>query len=110
MLFDRVGVCHRSLSSLVVRACCLLVTGGEPAFALQVLQNKDFIITNRSLALPMSEPDTPEPDKFKDMQNLWETYRQVRRSRGLDISKLYAEFASNQAQQLPSPGAWQDYT
>lgn len=57
----------------------------------------------------MAENNIPEPDPYKEEQALWSVYRQTRRSRGIDIDKVLAEWVEQEKQKLNSPGAREDF-
>lgn len=57
----------------------------------------------------MNEPQTPEQGKLQAFQNLWDVHREIRRAKGIDIDKLYAEIAASEAQKLSHPGAREDF-
>ncbi len=57
----------------------------------------------------MSDSDRSELDEFEAEQSLWNAHRQVLRARGVDLDKVFAEWAAKQARELASPGAQTDF-
>ncbi len=57
----------------------------------------------------MSDTHKSKLNAFDAEQGLWDTHRQVLLARGFDLDKPLAEWASQQAQKLASPGARQDF-
>ena len=57
----------------------------------------------------MDENDKSEHDPYKEAQALWDEYRKIRQARGINIDQFFAEWAAEQTQGLPSPGARQDF-
>jgi hypothetical protein len=57
----------------------------------------------------MDGNDKSEHEPYKEEQALWDAYRGIRQARGINIGQVFAEWAAKQAQELPSPGARQDF-
>jgi hypothetical protein len=60
-------------------------------------------------ARAMPDNDKPQHHEYKDEQAFWNVYRESRRSRGIDVDQLYAEWAAEERQKLASPGAREDF-
>jgi hypothetical protein len=58
----------------------------------------------------MSDIEKPKIEELADELALWNTYRELRRSKGLDVDKIFAELADEQRTSLNSPGARDDFT
>ena len=57
----------------------------------------------------MVSVDSSEHDEFAAEQALWSAYRESRRARGIDIDQQLAEWAEQEARELGSPGAREDF-
>jgi hypothetical protein len=57
----------------------------------------------------MDEKDKSEHDPYKEEQALWNAYREIRQARGINIDQVLTEWAAKKAQELPSPGAREDF-
>jgi len=58
----------------------------------------------------MTDTDKPKIEELADEVALWNSYREARRVRGIDIAQLYADLAAEQKHELTSPGAREDFT
>jgi hypothetical protein len=57
----------------------------------------------------MTEIGKPKIEELADEQALWSAYRELRRTRGINVDLVFPEWAAEEAQKLPSPGARQDF-
>ncbi|HEY1477396.1 MAG TPA: hypothetical protein VGF37_06880 [Chthoniobacterales bacterium] len=51
----------------------------------------------------------PKIEELKDEKTFWNNYRELRRTRGINIDQDFAEWASEEQQSLTSPGAREDF-
>jgi hypothetical protein len=58
----------------------------------------------------MNDADKPKIEELVDEVALWNSYREARRAKGIDIAQLYADLAAEEKQALTSPGAREDFT
>jgi hypothetical protein len=59
---------------------------------------------------PMINTCKPKIEELKDEQNYWNNYRELRRTRGINIDQDLGEWAADQQRNLTSPGAREDFT
>jgi hypothetical protein len=52
----------------------------------------------------------PKIEELKDEQDLWNKYRELRRTRNINIDQEFAAWAAEERQSLTSPGAREDFT
>jgi hypothetical protein len=57
----------------------------------------------------VKDTDKPKIEELTDELAFWNTFREIRRAKGLDIDRLYADWAGELAQGLTSPGAREDF-
>jgi len=57
----------------------------------------------------MTGTDKPKIEDLADEQALWNTYRELRRRRGINVDQLFPEWAAEETQKLASPGAREDF-
>lgn len=57
----------------------------------------------------MADIKASEQDGQKDVQEHWNTYRDLRQAKELNVDQLYAEWAAEEEQRLTSPGAREDF-
>ena len=57
----------------------------------------------------MADNDGSEQDRYKEEQAFANAYRETRQSRGINVDQLYAEWATEEAQKLASPGPREDF-
>jgi len=58
----------------------------------------------------MSDTDKPKIEELTDEMALWNSYREARRLKGIDVEQLFADLTAEQEQALTSPGAREDFT
>jgi len=62
------------------------------------------------LDLPMINTYKPRIEELKDEQDFWNHYRELRRTRGINIDREFAEWTTELQKSLTSPGAREDFT
>ena len=58
----------------------------------------------------MSDTDKPKIEELADELALWNTYREIRRGKGINVDRIFTELAAEQKSRLRSPGAREDFT
>src|SRR5271167_247946 len=58
----------------------------------------------------MSDTDKPKIEELAQEMALWNSYREARRVKGIDVAQLFADLSADQMQALTSPGAREDFT
>jgi hypothetical protein len=57
----------------------------------------------------MSDTDKPKIGELAEEMALWNSYREARRAKGIDVAQLFADLSAEQKQALTSPGAREDF-
>ncbi|MGH2510550.1 MAG: hypothetical protein ACRDHZ_24510 [Ktedonobacteraceae bacterium] len=57
----------------------------------------------------MVQTEKPRIEELTDELAFWNTFREVRRAKGMDIARLLTEWAAELQQGLPSPGAREEF-
>jgi len=57
----------------------------------------------------MSDTDKPKIEELAGEMALWNSYREARRAKGIDVAQLFADLSAEQMQALTSPGARADF-
>ena len=57
----------------------------------------------------MTDTEKPEPNGYEVERAFWNTFRESRQATGIRIDQVLAEWASEEAQKLTSPGAREDF-
>src|SRR5580700_2108472 len=57
----------------------------------------------------MADKEKSEHERYRDERSFWNEYRKIQQARGINIDQVLAEWAAKEAQELPSPGAREDF-
>ena len=57
----------------------------------------------------MTKADKPKIEELAEGQAFWNTYRELRLAKGINVDQVFVEWAEEQAQRLTSPGAREDF-
>ncbi|MFY9529263.1 MAG: hypothetical protein WBC04_14110 [Candidatus Acidiferrales bacterium] len=57
----------------------------------------------------MTKTDKPNIEELQDERIFWNTFRETRLAKGINVDREFAEWAADQAKRLTSPGAREDF-
>jgi hypothetical protein len=57
----------------------------------------------------MTKTNKPKIEELQDERNFWNTFREARLAKGINVDQDFTDWAADQAKQLTSPGAREDF-